>query len=72
MILLEFLNLFLFIDHGLPAGMHEVEIIEHARKKRAWEKLMPTSGDPKCIELMKHMIDTMERDEWLFREEVST
>ncbi|KAJ9588344.1 hypothetical protein L9F63_018270 [Diploptera punctata] len=55
-------------ENGLPAGMHEVEIIERARKKRAWEKLLPTSGDKKSIELMRHMIDTMERDEWLFRE----
>ncbi|XP_069677545.1 cilia- and flagella-associated protein 91-like isoform X2 [Periplaneta americana] len=54
--------------HGLPAGMHEVEIIERARMKRAWEEVMPTAADRKSIEKMRRIIDAMEREEWLFRE----
>ncbi|GFG32380.1 hypothetical protein Cfor_04360 [Coptotermes formosanus] len=54
--------------HGLPAGMQEVEIIERARIKRAWESAVPGSGNPKSIERMRNIIDTLERDEWLFRE----
>ncbi|XP_021931514.1 cilia- and flagella-associated protein 91-like isoform X2 [Zootermopsis nevadensis] len=55
-------------DHGLPAGMHEVETIEHTRIKRAWENAMPASWDPKYIKKMINIIDAMDRDEWLFRE----
>jgi hypothetical protein len=51
--------------------MHEVEIIERARIKRAWESVVPGSGDPKSIERMRNIIDTLERDEWLFREKVT-
>jgi hypothetical protein len=58
------------VGHGLPAGIHEVEIIEHARIKRAWKNAMPTSWDPKYIEKMRSIIDTIYRDEWLFREKV--
>lgn len=58
------------VGHGLPAGMHEVEIIEHARIKRAWENAMPPSWDPKCIEKMRNIVDILDRDEWLFRDKV--
>jgi hypothetical protein len=51
--------------------MHEVEIIERARIKRAWENAMPTSGDPKSIEKMRNIVDAVERNEWLFREKVN-
>lgn len=55
----------------MPAGMHEVEVIERARIKRAWEDFMPTSSDPKSIEKMRNIIDAIERDECLFREKVT-
>jgi hypothetical protein len=51
--------------------MREVEDIERARKKRAWEDFLPTSGDPKSIEKMRNIIDAIERDECLFREKVT-
>jgi hypothetical protein len=51
--------------------MHEVEVIERARIKRAWEDFMPTSSDPKSIEKMRNIIDAIERDECLFREKVT-
>jgi hypothetical protein len=51
--------------------MHEVEVIERARIKRAWEDIMPTSGDAKSNQKVRDIIDAIERDEWLFREEVT-
>lgn len=48
-----------------------MEIIERARIKRAWESAVPGSGNPKSIERMRNIIDTLERDEWLFREKVT-
>jgi hypothetical protein len=51
--------------------MHEVEVIERARIKRAWEDFMLTSGDSKSTEKMRNIIDAIERDEWLFREKVT-
>lgn len=54
----------------MPAGIHELVIIERARIKRAWENAVPTSWDPKYTEKMMNIIDIMGRDEWLFREKV--
>jgi hypothetical protein len=51
--------------------MHEVEVIEHERIKRAWEDVMATSGDAKSIQKVRNIIDAIERDEWLFREKVT-
>jgi hypothetical protein len=51
--------------------MHEVEIIERARIKRAWENALPALGDPKSNERMRCIIDVLERDECLFREKVT-
>ena len=51
--------------------MHEVEIIERARMRRAWESTVPSSSDRKSIERMRNIIDTLERDEWSFREKVT-
>jgi len=55
----------------LPAGMREVEIIERARMRRAWESSVPSSGDPKSIARMRNILDTLERDECSFREKVT-
>jgi len=51
--------------------MHEVEIIERARMRRAWESSVPSSSDPKSIARMRNIIDTLERDECSFREKVT-
>ena len=41
----------LFIEgRGLPAGLAEVEIIERARAKRAWEATLPPLNDMTQIE----------------------
>lgn len=38
------------LGHGLPAGLHQVEIIERARAKRAWEATLPALNDMTQIE----------------------
>nr|CAD7453770.1 unnamed protein product [Timema tahoe] len=43
--------------HGLPAGVHEVEIIQRARVRRAWEGVDT-----------EDVLHAVERDEWAFRE----
>jgi len=55
----------------LPAGMHEVEIIERARMRRAWESSVPSSSDPESKARMRNIIGTLERDECSFREKVT-
>jgi hypothetical protein len=53
---------------GLPAGLAEVEMIERARAKRAWEKTLPPINDPSQWEKRLKMMTEMERNEWLLRE----
>ncbi|KAJ7382032.1 Cilia- and flagella-associated protein 91 [Desmophyllum pertusum] len=55
--------------HGLPAGLAEVEMIERARAKRAWEATLPALNDADNLEKRKKMMDEQERREWSFREE---
>ncbi|XP_056410236.1 cilia- and flagella-associated protein 91 [Hyla sarda] len=54
--------------HGLPAGLAEVEMIERAREKRAWEATLPPLSDPSQLEKRRKMMDEQERKEWAFRE----
>ena len=53
---------------GLPVGLAEVEMIERARAKRAWEATLPPINDPSQWEKRLQMMTEMERKEWLFRE----
>ncbi|XP_022535828.2 cilia- and flagella-associated protein 91 [Astyanax mexicanus] len=55
--------------HGLPARLEEVEMIERARMKRAWEATLPPLNDLTQLEKRKKMMDEMERKEWAFREQ---
>jgi len=55
--------------HGLPAGLAEVEMIERARAKRAWEATLPALNDMENLEKRKKMMDEQERREWAFREQ---
>ncbi|XP_046737858.1 cilia- and flagella-associated protein 91-like [Diprion similis] len=55
-------------DHGLPAGMHEVEIINRMRMKRAWEAILPPMDNEINIKTRKTIIEAMEIDDWAFRE----
>ncbi|XP_075053579.1 cilia- and flagella-associated protein 91 isoform X2 [Mixophyes fleayi] len=54
---------------GLPAGLAEVEMIERARKKRAWEDTLPPLSDLLQLEKRRKMMDEQERKEWAFREQ---
>ncbi len=54
--------------HGLPAGLAEVEMIERARAKRAWEATLPPLSDPTQWEKRRRMMEEQERKEWEFRE----
>lgn len=55
--------------HGLPAGLDEVEMIERARKKRAWEATLPPLNDLTQLDKRNRMMEEMERKEWAFREQ---
>nr|DBA34622.1 TPA: hypothetical protein GDO54_002168 [Pyxicephalus adspersus] len=54
---------------GLPAGLAEVEMIERAREKRAWEATLPPLNDSTQLEKRRKMMDEQERKEWAFREQ---
>ncbi|NXR08029.1 CFA91 protein, partial [Semnornis frantzii] len=54
---------------GLPAGLAEVEMIERAREKRAWEATLPAMDSVSNIAKRRKMMDDMERKEWAFREQ---
>uniref|UniRef100_A0A672RTP6 Cilia- and flagella-associated protein 91 n=1 Tax=Sinocyclocheilus grahami TaxID=75366 RepID=A0A672RTP6_SINGR len=53
---------------GLPAGLAEVEMIERARMKRAWEATLPPLNDRSQLDKRRRMMEEMERKEWAFRE----
>lgn len=53
---------------GLPAGLAEVEMIERARAKRAWEATLPPLNDMSQLDKRKRMMDEMETKEWALRE----
>ncbi|KAJ8679268.1 hypothetical protein QAD02_015055 [Eretmocerus hayati] len=54
--------------HGLPAGMHELEIINRMRMKRAWEQILPPMDSVANIKARLTIISALEADEWAFRE----
>ncbi|KAJ3413697.1 Cilia- and flagella-associated protein 91 [Chytridiales sp. JEL 0842] len=54
---------------GLPAGMAELEMIERARAKRAWEAMLPHVVDQETFEKRLKMMEEMELREWQDREE---
>ncbi|XP_027724336.1 cilia- and flagella-associated protein 91 isoform X1 [Vombatus ursinus] len=53
---------------GLPAGLAEVEMIERAREKRAWEATLPPLSNEALFNKRRKMMNDMERKEWAFRE----
>ncbi|KAJ3279411.1 Cilia- and flagella-associated protein 91, partial [Borealophlyctis nickersoniae] len=54
---------------GLPVGMAELEMIERARAKRAWEASLPLVVDQESFEVRLRMMEEMELKEWEEREE---
>ncbi|XP_012944765.1 cilia- and flagella-associated protein 91 [Aplysia californica] len=59
----------LSFGRGLPAGLAEVEMIERARAKRAWEANLPPLSDVSQLDKRRKMMDEMERKEWALREQ---
>lgn len=55
-------------ERGLPAGLAEVEMIERARAKRAWEATLPALSDMNQLEKRRAMMDEQETKEWALRE----
>ncbi|KAK5665964.1 hypothetical protein QVD99_007584 [Batrachochytrium dendrobatidis] len=53
---------------GLPAGVAELEMIERARVKRAWESTLPLVVDQETFERRLKMMEEMELKEWQERE----
>ncbi|KAE8299214.1 Cilia- and flagella-associated protein 91 [Larimichthys crocea] len=53
---------------GLPAGLPEVEMIQRARAKRAWEATLPPLDDLSQLDKRRRMMEKMEVKEWAFRE----
>ncbi|KAK1902510.1 Cilia- and flagella-associated protein 91 [Dissostichus eleginoides] len=53
---------------GLPVGLAEVEMIERARAKRAWEATLPPLDDLSQLDKRRRMMEEMEVKEWAFRE----
>ncbi|XP_044072732.1 cilia- and flagella-associated protein 91 [Siniperca chuatsi] len=54
--------------HGLPAGLAEVEVIERARARRAWEATLPPLDDLSQLDKRRRLMEEMEAKEWAFRE----
>uniref|UniRef100_A0A3B4GYI0 Cilia- and flagella-associated protein 91 n=1 Tax=Pundamilia nyererei TaxID=303518 RepID=A0A3B4GYI0_9CICH len=54
--------------HGLPAGLAEVEMIQRARAKRAWEASLPPLSDLSQLDKRRRLMEEMEAKEWAFRE----
>lgn len=55
--------------HGLPAGLAEVEMIERARAKRAWEATLPAVEDVEHMDERLRMMEEREMEEWKLREQ---
>ncbi|XP_024915753.1 cilia- and flagella-associated protein 91 [Cynoglossus semilaevis] len=53
---------------GLPAGLVEVEMIERARARRAWESSLPPLDDLSQLDKRRRTMEEMEAKEWAFRE----
>lgn len=53
---------------GLPAGLAEVEIIQHARAQRALEATLPPLNDLSEVDRRRQIIREMCLNEWAFRE----
>ncbi|XP_053989184.1 cilia- and flagella-associated protein 91-like isoform X1 [Hylaeus volcanicus] len=55
-------------NHGLPAGLREIEIISRVRMKKAWEEILPPMDTSANIKLRTTILTALEVDEWAFRE----
>ncbi|RVE57863.1 hypothetical protein OJAV_G00203600 [Oryzias javanicus] len=53
---------------GLPAGLDEVEMIEWAREKRAWEARLPPLNDRSQLNKRRRMLEEILAKEWALRD----
>lgn len=53
----------------MPAGLAEVEMIERARAKRAWEATLPDLHDVDQMDKRRKMMEQQELHEWTLREQ---
>lgn len=56
-------------EKGLPVGVLEIEMIERARLKRAWEATLPPVLDQASFEKRLRMMEEMELKEWKERDD---
>lgn len=59
-------------NYGLQIDIHELEIINRMRKKKAWEAILPPMDTLANIKKRTAIINALEIDEWAFRESVNT
>ncbi len=57
-----------YADHTLPAGQREVELIEAARARRAFDASLPPLTDEASLEMRRRMSTEQEKRELLARE----
>jgi len=57
-----------FANGQLPAGLREVQMIERARQKRAFEASLPPITDEVSLALRRKMLSEQEMREWKLRE----
>jgi hypothetical protein len=50
----------IFSGQGLPVGLREVEMLEHARAKRELENSLPPFTDEASLALRKRLMETQE------------
>ncbi|KAL2727650.1 cilia- and flagella-associated protein 91-like [Vespula maculifrons] len=55
-------------DHGLPAGMHEIEIINRTKMKRTWEMFLPPMDTKANIKIRRCITKALEEEQWAFRD----
>ncbi|XP_076244918.1 cilia- and flagella-associated protein 91 [Calliopsis andreniformis] len=55
-------------NHGLPPGVHELEVINRMRAKKAWEAALPPMDTQENVKLRTAIITALEIDEWAYRE----
>ncbi|XP_020291016.1 protein MAATS1-like isoform X2 [Pseudomyrmex gracilis] len=55
-------------EHGLPAGVHEIHVINRMQIRRAWEAVLPPMNTPANVKLRSSIITALEIEEWAFRE----
>ncbi|KAI4501230.1 hypothetical protein M0802_003603 [Mischocyttarus mexicanus] len=54
--------------HGLPAGMHEIDIINRTKMKRAWEMFLPPMDTEANIKIRKCITKALEEEQWAYRD----